>query len=201
MPCYAIDGVIPVVSPDAFVHPSAVLIGDVIIEAGVYIGPFAALRADFGRIHVKRNANVQDNCTIHGFPNSVTMIEEMGHIGHGAILHGCHIGQNVLVGMNSVILDYVDIGENSIIGANSLVKTKDKIPANVLAMGSPAKVARELSESEKAWKTKGTEQYIHLTMRCLNTFQEVEPLTSEQASRRSYLDFDAPQYKIKADSI
>ncbi|MDQ8936571.1 gamma carbonic anhydrase family protein [Acinetobacter rudis] len=200
MPCYAIDGVIPVVSPDAFVHPTAVLIGDVIVESGAYIGPFAALRADFGRIHIRSNANVQDNCTIHGFPQSITLVEEMGHIGHGAILHGCHIGRNVLVGMNSVILDYVEIGENSIIGANSLVKTKDIIPANVLAMGSPAKVVRELSEAEKAWKSKGTEQYINLTSRCLNTLQEVKPLTKEHATRRSYLDFDV-QYKIKADSI
>lgn len=200
MPCYAIDGVIPVVSPNAFVHPSAVLIGDVIVEAGVYIGPFAALRADFGRIHIQKNANVQDNCTIHGFPNSVTLVEEMGHIGHGAILHGCHIGRNVLVGMNSVILDYVEVGENSIIGANSLVKTKDHIPANVLAMGSPAKVVRELSEAEKAWKIKGTEQYIQLTTRCLNTLQEVKPLTEQDPTRRTYQDFDA-DFKIKADSI
>lgn len=199
MPCYAIDGVIPVVSPDAFVHPSAVLIGDVIIEAGAYIGPFAALRADFGRIHIQANANVQDNCTIHGFPNSVTLVEEMGHIGHGAILHGCRIGKNVLVGMNSVVLDYVEIGENSIIGANSLVKTKDQIPANVLAIGSPAKVVRELAEAEKAWKIKGTEQYIQLTRRCLNTLKEVEPLTQDDPTRRSYQDFTA-QFQLKPNS-
>lgn len=93
MPCYSIDGVIPVVSPEAFVHPTAVLIGDVIIEAGVYVGPFASLRADFGRIHIKQNANVQDNCTVHGFPQSVTLVEEMGHIGHGTTLHGCRIGK------------------------------------------------------------------------------------------------------------
>lgn len=200
MPCYAIDGVIPVVSPQAYVHPTAVLIGDVIIEAGVYIGPFASLRADFGRIHIKANANVQDSCTVHGFPNSVTLVEEMGHIGHGAILHGCHIGQNVLVGMNSVILDYAVIGENSIIGANSLVKTKDQIPANVLAMGSPAKVVRDLSEAEIAWKIKGTQQYMLLAQRCLNSLEEVTPLTEDYASRRSYRDFNS-QHQIKADSI
>ena len=88
MPCYEIDGVIPVVSPGAYIHPTAVLIGDVIIEE-VYIGPFASLRADFGRIHVRKNANIQDSCTLHGFPASITLIEEYGHIGHGAILHGC----------------------------------------------------------------------------------------------------------------
>lgn len=191
MPCYSIDGVIPVVHPDAFVHPTAVLIGDVIIEAGVYIGPFASLRADFGRIHIKQNANVQDNCIIHGFPQSVTLIEEMGHIGHATTLHGCRIGKNALIGMNSVILDYAEIGENSIIGANSLVKTKDHIPANVLAMGSPAKVVRDLSEQERAWKIKGTQEYIQLTQRSLDSMTEVKPLTADSSERKTYQDFQS----------
>ena len=186
MTCYAIDGVIPVVSPEAYVHPTAVLIGDVIIEEGVYIGPFASLRADFGGIQIKKNANVQDNCVIHGFPNSVTVVEEYGHIGHAAILHGCQIGKNVLVGMNSVILDYAEIGENTIIGANSTVKAKAIIPANVLALGSPAKVVRDLEDKEIAWKSKGTEEYIHLAQRCLNTLQEVEPHTEVKVGRLTH---------------
>ncbi|WP_445404898.1 gamma carbonic anhydrase family protein [Acinetobacter vivianii] len=196
MPCYSIDGVIPVVHPSAFVHPTAVLIGDVIIEAGVYIGPFASLRADFGRIHIKKNANVQDNCIIHGFPQSVTLVEEMGHIGHAATLHSCRIGKNVLIGMNSVILDYAEIGENTIIGANSLVKTKDQIPANVLALGSPAKVTRELSEKERHWKIQGTQEYIQLAQRCLSTMKEVLPLAEESAERRTYQDFQS-EHQIK----
>ena len=197
MPCYAIDQVVPVVSPQAFIHPTAVLIGDVIIEDGVYIGPFAALRADFGRIHVQKNANIQDSCVIHGFPNSVTLVEEYGHIGHAAILHGCVIRKNVLVGMNSVILDYAEIGENSIIGANSLVKTKDQIPANVLAIGSPAKVIRPLTDKELEWKNHGTQEYIHLVERSLTSMQEVEPLTHEIEGRKTYRDFQA-DHKIKA---
>ncbi len=190
MTCYAIDGVIPVVSSKAYVHPTAVLIGDVIVEEGVYIGPFASLRADFGGIHIKKNANVQDNCVIHGFPNSVTVVEEYGHIGHAAILHGCQIGKNVLVGMNSVILDYAEIGENTIIGANSTVKAKAIIPANVLALGSPAKVVRDLEAKEIAWKSKGTEEYIHLAQRCLNSLQEVEPLTTTE-NRLDHMHFTA----------
>ncbi|RZG49356.1 DapH/DapD/GlmU-related protein [Acinetobacter wuhouensis] len=196
MTCYAIDGVIPVVSPKAYVHPTAVLIGDVIIEEGVYIGPFASLRADFGGIHIKKNANVQDNCVIHGFPNSVTVVEEYGHIGHAAILHGCQIGKNVLVGMNSVILDYAEIGENTIIGANSTVKAKAIIPTNVLALGSPAKVIRDLEAKEIAWKSKGTEEYIHLAQRCLNTLQEVEPHSEIQTGRLTYEVFDS-QHQTK----
>lgn len=186
MPCYAIDNVIPVVSPKAYVHPTAVLIGDVIIEEGAYIGPLASLRADFGRIHIQRNANVQDSCVIHGFPNSITLVEEYGHIGHGAILHGCTIRKNVLVGMNSVILDLAEIGENTIIGANSMVKAKSQIPANVLALGSPAKVMRDLDDKEIEWKKRGTAEYIQLTERCLNSLKQVEPLTELQDGRIGY---------------
>jgi phenylacetic acid degradation protein len=171
MPCYAIDNVIPVVHPNAFVHPTAVLIGDVILEEGVYIGPFASLRADFGQIHVCKNSNVQDNCVIHGFPKSITLIEEYGHIGHAAILHGCTIGKNVLVGMNSVILDEAEIGENTIIG-------------------SPAKVVRDLLEQEIEWKRNGTNEYIHLTQRCINSLREVEPLISLE-NRLDFTNFKA----------
>lgn len=189
MPCYAIDGVIPVVSPKAYVHPTAVLIGDVIVEEGAYIGPFAALRADFGGIHIHQNANVQDSCIIHGFPNYVTVVEEFGHIGHGAILHGCRIRKNALIGMNSVILDESDIGENTIIGANSTVKAKAHIPANSLALGSPARVIRALDEKEMAWKSQGTQQYIELTERCINTMHEVQPLTVNTSNRLTHESF------------
>lgn len=191
MPCYAIDGVIPVVSPKAYVHPTAVLIGDVIVEDGVYIGPFAALRADFGGIHIHQNANVQDSCIIHGFPNNVTVVEEFGHIGHGAILHGCRIGKNALIGMNSVILDEAVIGENTIVGANSTVKAKAEIPANSMVVGSPARVIRTLTEKEIAWKFKGTQQYMDLTARSLSTMQEVEPLTENTAERLTHTHFNS----------
>lgn len=199
MPCYAIDGVIPIVSPQAFVHPTAVLIGDVVIEAGVYIGPFAALRADFGAIHIHKDANVQDACIIHGFPGYVTLVETLGHIGHGAILHGCHIGKNVLVGMNSVVLDEADIGENTIIGANSTVKAKAQIPANVLVLGSPARVIRRLDEKEIAWKSKGTQQYIALTERCIHTMVEVQPLSCDHPERLTHQHFFAEHHLKNAE--
>ncbi|STW14975.1 phenylacetic acid degradation protein PaaY [Klebsiella pneumoniae subsp. rhinoscleromatis] len=98
MPIYQIDGLTPVVPEESYVHPTAVLIGDVILGKGVYVGPNASLRGDFGRIVVKDGANIQDNCVMHGFPGQDTVVEEEGHIGHGAILHGCVIGRNALVG-------------------------------------------------------------------------------------------------------
>ena len=100
---YSIDGLTPVVHPDAYVHPSAVLIGDVHVGAGVYIGPSASLRGDFGRMVVEAGANIQDCCILHGFPESDTVIEQDGHIGHGAIIHSARICRNAMVGMNAVV--------------------------------------------------------------------------------------------------
>src|SRR5690242_12972796 len=105
MPFYAIDGLVPVVDPTAYVHPTAVVIGDVIIGPQVYVGPCASLRGDFGRLVLKAGSNLQDNCTMHGFPGSDTVVEENGHIGHGAVLHGCVVRRDALVGMNAVVMD------------------------------------------------------------------------------------------------
>jgi hypothetical protein len=88
---YSWDGIVPVIDPSAFVHPEAVVIGDVIIGPGVYVGPCAVLRGDFGRIVLHQGSNVQETCVVHSFPGKDVVVEELGHIGHGAILHGCHI--------------------------------------------------------------------------------------------------------------
>ncbi len=81
MPCYRLDGLTPVVDPTAYVHPSAVLIGDVIVGPRCYVGPLASLRGDFGRIVLEEGANLQDTCVMHGFPGGDTVIERNGHVG------------------------------------------------------------------------------------------------------------------------
>lgn len=184
MPCYALDGILPVVEKGAYVHPQAVLIGDVIVERGSYIAPFASLRGDFGRIHIKANANVQDNCVIHAFPGIDVVVYERGHIGHSAILHGCIIEEGALVGMNAVVMDGAVVGAHSIVAAHSLVASQQKIPARTLALGSPAKVLRELGDDEVNWKSLGTDGYIALTQRCLATMRPVEPLDSVEPNRK-----------------
>ena len=135
----AIDGIVPVVDPSAFVHPTAVLIGDVIVGPRCYVGPLASLRGDFGRLMLGEGANIQDTCVMHGFPNSDTVVEENGHIGHGAVLHGCRIGRNVLVGMNAVVMDGAEIGENSIVAAVAFVKAKTTIPPEAWRREFPRK--------------------------------------------------------------
>lgn len=181
---YAIDGIVPVVHPSAYVHPSAVLIGDVIVGPGCYVGPCASLRGDFGRLILEEGSNVQDTCVMHGFPGTDTVVEQDGHIGHGAVLHGCRIGRNALVGMNAVIMDNAVIGESSIVAASAFVKAGAEIPPRVLVAGMPAKVIRELSDEEIRWKGEGTATYQDLTRRCLATLVETDPLTEIEPDRK-----------------
>lgn len=183
MPCYAIDGVIPVIDPSAYVHPSAVLIGDVIIGPNCYVGPGASLRGDFGRIVLQRGANVQDTCVIHGFPSADTVVEENGHIGHGAVLHCCVIRRDALVGMNAVVMDEAEIGEQSIVAACAFVRAGMQVPPQSLVAGVPARVMRPLSDDEIKRKQQGTALYHDLTRRCQASLVEVDPLAEIEPER------------------
>ena len=181
---WSINGVTPVVDPTAFVHPSAVLIGDVLVGARCYVGPSACLRGDFGRLELRAGANVQDCCVLHGFPGTDTLVEEDGHVGHGAILHGCVIGRNALVGMNAVVNDNAAIGESAIVAAMAFVKAGMVVPPRTLAAGVPARVVRALTEQELAWKVEGTLSYQELARRSLATMVESAPLTAAGPNRR-----------------
>lgn len=181
---YSINGVTPVVDPTAFVHPSAVLIGDVIVGANCYVGPCASLRGDFGRIELRAGANLQDVCVMHGFPGTDTIVEEDGHIGHGAILHGCIVRRNALVGMNAVVNDNAEIGESAIVAAMAFVNARMVVPPRMLAAGIPARVVRELTEQEMAWKVDGTRGYQHLTQRSRETMVRTRPLAAVEADRK-----------------
>lgn len=180
---YAIDGRIPVVDPSAYVHPSAVLIGDVIVGPNCYVGPCACLRGDFGRLVLKSGANLQDTCVMHGFPGTETVVEENGHIGHGAVLHGCHVGPNAMVGMNAVLMDEVVIGDSAIVGAAAFLKAGMSVPPRTLVAGSPARIVRELTADEIAWKRRGTAAYQRLALRSLATMEETDPLTAVEPER------------------
>ena len=181
---YSIDGITPVVHPSAFVHPSAVLIGDVIVGAGVYIGPCSSLRGDFGRLIIMAGANFQDCCIMHGYPDSDTVVEEDGHIGHGAVLHGCTVKKNAMIGMNAVVLDNAVVGESSIVAASALIKSGMVIPPRVLVAGVPGRVVRDLSEQDLASKIRGTRAYQALARRSLATMQATEALTEEEPNRK-----------------
>ena len=156
---YSINGVTPVVDPTAFVHPSAVLIGDVIVGAGCYVGPTA-------------------------YPGVGTVVEEDGHIGHGAILHGCIVKRNALVGMNAVVNDNAVIGESAVVAALAFVKAGMIVPPRTLVAGVPARVMRELTDDEIAWKVEGTASYQDLTRRSLATMRATVPLAAPEPDRK-----------------
>lgn len=184
---YAIDGVVPVVHPSAYVHPSAILIGDVIVGPGCYVGPCASLRGDFGRLILEEGSNLQDTCVMHGFPGTDTVVGPNGHIGHGAVLHGCRIERDALVGMNAVVMDNAVIGEAAFVAASAFVKSNEQIPARVLVAGVPAKIVRSLSEEELEWKLAGTRTYQELTKRSIATLVRTVPLTEAEENRKRIL--------------
>lgn len=183
MPTYEIDGVVPVVDPAAYVHPTAVLIGDVIVGPGCYVGPFASLRGDFGRLVMRPGSNLQDSCVFHTFPGVEAVLGRDGHVGHGAVLHGCRVGAGALIGINAVVMDNAVVGERAFVGAHSFVPTGFVVPPRTLAMGSPAQVLRELTEVELAWKDNGTRIYHELTGRSLATLRPTAPLTEIEPDR------------------
>jgi phenylacetic acid degradation protein len=181
---YAIDGITPVVHPSAFVHASAVLIGDVIVGPRAYIGPAACLRGDFGRIVVEEGANIQDTCMLHGFPGKDTVVGAESTIGHGAVLHGCVVGRGALVGMNAVVNDNAELGEDVVVAALAFVKAEARVPARALVAGIPARVLREMSEQELRWKNDNMLLYQQLAERSKRTMREVEALTEVEAGRK-----------------
>ncbi|WP_426174300.1 phenylacetic acid degradation protein PaaY [Massilia sp. TWR1-2-2] len=193
---YEINGVTPVVHPSAYVHPSAVLIGDVIVGPRCYIGPLAALRGDFGRLILEEGANLQDTCVMHGFPEDDTVVEVDGHIGHGAVLHGCRVKRNAMVGMNAVVMDKAVVGEDSIVAAMSFVKAGMIIPPRSMVMGMPAKVVRELLDKEIAWKKFGTKQYHDLNVRSMQTMREVDSKDEVEPDRKR-IDFGPDMHTPK----
>ena len=143
---YEFNGYRPVVHPSAYIHPQAVVTGNVIIGRDVYIGPGAALRGDWGEIVISDGCNVQENCTVHMFPGVTVRLEENAHIGHGAIIHGAHVGRDCLVGMNAVLMDNVELGDECIVGALSFLPADSIWEKRKVIVGNPARVVKDVSD-------------------------------------------------------
>jgi carbonic anhydrase/acetyltransferase-like protein (isoleucine patch superfamily) len=159
------------------VHPQAAVTGNVVIGKNVYIGPGAAIRGDWGGIHIEDGCNVQENCTIHMFPGVTVLLKEGAHIGHGAIIHGATIGKNAMIGMNAVIMDEVQIGDGSIIGALTFVKAGEIIPPRSLVVGNPGKIIKQVDDAMLEWKSMGTALYQQLPASMHAEWEPCEPLT------------------------
>ncbi len=180
---YEFNGLKPVIHESAYVHPQANVTGNVFIGKDVYIGPFAAIRGDWGKIVIEDGCNVQESCTIHMFPGTTVTLKKGVHIGHGAIIHGGTIGENCLIGMNAVIMDDVTIEEECIVGALCFVPTKMHIPRRKIAVGNPAKIVKDVSDEMIKWKTEGTQLYQQLPNEMRTTLRECEPLREAEPNR------------------
>jgi carbonic anhydrase/acetyltransferase-like protein (isoleucine patch superfamily) len=146
-----LDGVAPRIADDAYVAPTAVLIGDVVIERAASIWFGAVLRGDNSEIRVGAGSCVQDNCVIHCAKDLPTLIGENVTVGHMAMLEGCVIGDGALIGMGAIVLQRAKVGVRSLIAAGAVVGEGMEIPPGVLAAGIPAVVKQELAGSSQRW--------------------------------------------------
>jgi carbonic anhydrase/acetyltransferase-like protein (isoleucine patch superfamily) len=165
MPLFAFEGRAPQVSPEAWIAPTATLVGDVTVEAKASVWYGAVLRADFGPIIVRRGANIQDGSVLHGGEDPVTEVGEGATVGHLCVVHGCVIGTEALVGNGATVLDGAVIGSRSLIAAGATVPPGMVIPDGMIAVGVPARVAGEVKGRAKEWVDTNPEVYRALARR------------------------------------
>lgn len=177
MALYEFEGKRPVIGKDSFIHPQAVIIGDVKIGDNCYVGAGAVVRGDYGTIVIGNGSNIQENCVLHAEPETTALLVENVLVGHGAIVHGpCTIHKNVLIGMGSVISNQCEIETESLIAAGSVLPPGRKIPARQLAMGNPAKAVRELDENLLQYNAIAIKLYQDLAIRCQTGLKLIEPV-------------------------
>jgi carbonic anhydrase/acetyltransferase-like protein (isoleucine patch superfamily) len=160
MPIYALEGVAPEIAPDAFVAPTAVVIGRVRLLAGASVWWGAVLRGDTEMITIGEGSNIQDNAVCHTDLGTPLVVGRAVTVGHGVILHSCTIGDGALVGMGAVVLNRARLGARALLAAKSLVPEGKSVPDGMLAIGAPAKVARELTAEEIARIAAGAAGYV-----------------------------------------
>ena len=151
MPLFSFEGKAPRIHPDAFIAPTATIVGDVTIEEGASVWYGAVIRADYSPVIVRRGANVQENSLLHGPPDALTEIGPGATVAHLCVVHGAIVGEEALIANGSTVLDGARIGARSLIAAHSLVAAGADIPPGVLAAGSPAVVKRELAGTPAEW--------------------------------------------------
>lgn len=163
----------PQIDDSAYIAPTAVIVGDVSIEpeASVWFGTI--IRGDEGKIRIGARSSVQDNSVIHVHHLADTVIASDVTIGHGVVMEGCRIGKGSLIGMNATILRGADIGENVLIAAGSIVRENQKIPANHLAAGAPAKIIKPLSDEMKVLLKSAPQDYLNFSRTYAETAKEL----------------------------
>jgi carbonic anhydrase/acetyltransferase-like protein (isoleucine patch superfamily) len=162
---FSFEGLAPTVSPEAWIAPTATLVGDVHVEAGASIWYGAVLRADFGPILVRRGANVQDGSVLHGGPDPVTEVGEGATIGHLCVVHGAMVHAEALIGNGATVLDGAVVGPRALVAAGATVPPRMEIPGGMLAVGVPARVAGPVTGGAGEWVAGNPRIYRELARR------------------------------------
>jgi carbonic anhydrase/acetyltransferase-like protein (isoleucine patch superfamily) len=165
MPIFSLGERQPELEQDHFIAPGAMIIGSVTLKQSANIWFNVVIRGDGDQITVGERSNVQDNSVLHADPGKPLQIGCDVTVGHGAMLHGCSIGDGSLVGIHAVVLNQAVVGKGCIIGANSLIPEGKVIPEGSLVMGTPGKVIRILSEQERAGLIKTAQGYVARALR------------------------------------
>jgi phenylacetic acid degradation protein len=180
MPIYVFEDRKPRISPTAYVDPSAVIIGRVYVGDGCYVGPGAVMRGDFGAVVMLEGSSLQDNAVIHARPEEITFLGPSCTIGHSAVLHGCQIEGNVLVGMNAVVSDGAVLEEGCVVASGAVVTEGTRVEAHTMVAGVPATVKGRLDEAGDALLRIGSSFYQSLVARYRESCEEIP---REEAAR------------------
>lgn len=173
MALYEFEGKQPQIPSDSFVHPNAVLIGDVRIGHECLIAPGVSIRADFGPVIIGNRSSIQDNAVIHVYPGSKSIIEDDVTVAHGVILHDVHIKARSMIGIGAIVLFNVVCEEDVFVSVGSLVPKGMHIPAGKVVAGNPSKITRDVTEKDKQAAKDGIEAYRYLCKKYLATMRHV----------------------------
>ncbi|OGS42671.1 MAG: gamma carbonic anhydrase family protein [Euryarchaeota archaeon RBG_16_62_10] len=154
--------VAPRVDPSCYVAPEAIIIGDVVIERGCSIWPYAVIRADMSEVRIGEGSSIQEHCQIHGNPGRPIIIGKNVSVGHAAIIHAAKVGDDCIIGMNSVILDGAEVGSGSVVGAGAVVTPGTRVPEGSLVVGVPGKIVRSGDPSLREAARRNAEEYHRL---------------------------------------
>ena len=165
MGIFEFEGRVPSIAPTAYIDEDAKVIGDVKIGAQCYVGPGARIRGDYGTINIGDKTSIQENCVLHARINEVCEVGSHVQIGHGALLHNCTIRDYAVIGVGAVISDYSSVGTWSIVGEGAVVTSGQTIPDGKVAVGIPAKIIRDVYDSDKQLWSKYKEAYADLALR------------------------------------
>lgn len=157
---FALDDRLPQIADDAYVAPTATVIGDVSLapQASVWFG--AVLRGDVEQLTIGRGTNIQDNSVLHADPGAPLVLGDLITVGHMVTLHGCHVGNHSLIGIGAIIMNHARIGARCIVGAGALITQGKNFPDGMLIVGSPARVARPVTDEELTRMARGAQRYI-----------------------------------------